>query len=466
MPIAQDPVAYKASGYNFFVPLANGDTLVYNSVGNSLAVWNKFEREIYGVVSDCAGVDAAMSVAGNERYLASVLENLRKGAFIVERGLDERKKIDEAVKLIRFDDTTLTLTIAPTLACNFQCDYCYQGDHTKNQVMSKEVSNKLLDFVKKKLEGKRTLAVSWYGGEPLLAKAQEILFGLSGKFISFCDEKKKEKIFYNAMIVTNGYFLTRDVARRLADLKVFTAQVTLDGDREVHDRRRVLRGGGPTFDRILENLVHVVEDGQLDIHIRVNIDKRNCESIEGLMDKLCDAGLAGRKNLSMYFAPVDICSRECLKIAAEVMPLEEYASIEARLLKVAAGRKLAVPSMPFRMFSLCAAVKPNGFVILPNGDVHKCWNTVPSPEDKVCGIDDIDSADSTPIQAQWLERGLFSLPECQTCPMLVNCAGGCAHIAKSGLANPCRSLKYNISDMLVLLGLSRGAIKADDVPEG
>jgi uncharacterized protein len=167
----------------------------------------------------------------------------------------------------------------------------------------------------------------------------------------------------------------------------------------------------------------------------------------------------------MYFAPVDICTRECLKIATEVMPLEEYAKIEARLLKIASDRKLAAPSMPFRMFSLCAAVKPNGFVILPDGDVHKCWNTVSNPEDRVCGINDIDGADKASIQTQWLGQELFSLPECEACPVLVNCAGGCAHIARDGLSNPCRSLKHNISEILLLLALSKGAITEDDVPK-
>jgi uncharacterized protein len=458
----QNPEAYKVSGYNFFVPLTKGNTLVYNSIKNSLAVWDKPEREIYGMVSEGAGADEAMSVAGNERYLASVLENLRKGAFIVDRGTDERKKIDEAVKLIRFNDTRLSLTIAPTLACNFQCDYCYQGDHTNARVMSAEVSDKLLGFVKRRAAGKQSLGIAWYGGEPLLAR--DVLFSLSEKFISFC---AGENISYGAMIVTNGYFLTRAVAERLAGLKVTSVQVTLDGDRDVHDQRRKLAGGGPTFDRILENLSDIVQDPNISlrISIRVNIDKRNCSSIEGLIDKLCEAGLAGRSNLAMYFAPVDVCSRECLKIATEVMPLEEYAKIETRLLKIASDRKLAAPSMPFRMFSLCAAVKPNGFVILPDGDVHKCWNTVSHPENRVCGIDDIDAADTAAIQAQWLGHEMFSLPECETCPVLVNCAGGCAHIARDGLSKPCRSLKHNISDMLLLLALSRGAITEDDVPK-
>jgi uncharacterized protein len=115
------------------------------------------------------------------------------------------------------------------------------------------------------------------------------------------------------------------------------------------------------------------------------------------------------------------------------------------------------------MFSLCAAVKPNGFVILPNGDVHKCWNTVSYPDERVCGINDIDSANSAETQKRWLEQELFSLPECEACEMLVNCAGGCAEAARIGLVNPCRSLKHNILDRLVLLAVAKRAIKEEDV---
>jgi uncharacterized protein len=456
MQITQNLAAYRVSRYNFFIPLEKGDTLAYNSIGNSLAVWDKFEREIYDIIAGGAGTEAAMSVAGNERYLSSVVESLRRGFFIVRRDLDERKKIDEAVRLIRFDDSGLSLTIAPTLSCNFACDYCFQGDHARTPTMPWDVSGKLLNFVKKKLAGKDRLGVSWYGGEPLLAK--DTLFGLSEELITVCEGIG---VSYSASIVTNGYFLTPDVAERLAGLKVTSIQVTLDGDRDVHDKRRPLIGGGATFDRIVGNLVEAVRDTRLGISVRVNIDRRNSDSIERLIDRLCDAGLAGRKNFSMYFAPVDICSRECLKIASEVMPLEEYAKIEMKLLKVASERGLAKPSMPFRMFSLCAAVKPNGFVVLPNGDVHKCWNTVSYPDERVCGIDGIDGADSTETQARWLGQELFSIPECETCPILVNCAGGCADKARGGMSNPCRSLKHNILDRLTLLAHSMGAIKSE-----
>jgi uncharacterized protein len=114
------------------------------------------------------------------------------------------------------------------------------------------------------------------------------------------------------------------------------------------------------------------------------------------------------------------------------------------------------------MFGICAAVSPNGFVILPNGDVHKCWNTVSYPDERIGSIDDIDGADSSENQKRWLGHDLAALPECEECPVLVNCAGGCANMSMEGLMKPCRSLKHNISDRLLLLAVSQGAIKEED----
>ncbi|MCM1236362.1 MAG: hypothetical protein NC124_11505 [Clostridium sp.] len=55
-------------------------------------------------------------------------------------------------------------------------------------------------------------------------------------------------------MVTNGYFLTKDVAQKLAKLKVSSLQVTIDGPKHVHDKRRVLAGGEGTFDKIIQKL--------------------------------------------------------------------------------------------------------------------------------------------------------------------------------------------------------------------
>jgi uncharacterized protein len=240
--------------------------------------------------------------------------------------------------------------------------------------------------------------------------------------------------------------------------------LTLDGDGPVHDARRTLLGGGPTFDRIIKNIAGVLSSNEeLYISVRVNIDRRNCDSIEALMDRMCAEGLDGRENLGMYFAPVDICSSECLKVADDIMPMREYAALEARLTELAASRGLYRPSMPHRAFGICAAVRPNGFVILPNGEVHKCWNTVSDPSQSLCGIDEIDGVWDSPLQKEWLDYDPLHSPECGGCKFLANCAGGCANKARTGYSDPCVSLKYNMREMLTLYAVSKGEIKPEDV---
>ena len=452
---------YKSSLYNTLIPLTEERILAYNGLTSSLAVWDEAEREIYGGVSD-GGADngRALAIAGNDRYLSSVLENLEQGRFVIDENFDERKLVNQIVNLNRYDQSWATLTIAPTLACNFGCDYCYQNDSDRMGRMSDETRRRAVEFVKKRAEGKRGLTVAWYGGEPLLAS--DLVLSMSKELADYCEAHHTS---YNSIIATNGFFLTGETAERLAAAKVVSAQVTLDGDRAGHDQRRILKDGGATFDRILANAVEAVEVRGFSISIRVNIDKRNKNDVEGLLIRLRDAGLSGRENFQVYFAPVDICSQECLRGADEVMKIDEYAAIEAGLIEKAIGMKLACAALPVRLFSLCAAVKPDGFVVLPNGDLHKCWNTVSYPAMRICGLDDAASIENAQLYKEWTSGSLFASAQCDKCGVLPNCTGGCAHKARMGLTGSCISLKHNIKERLALYAISKGAITWDDLPE-
>ena len=54
-------------------------------------------------------------------------------------------------------------------------------------------------------------------------------------------------------IITNGLLLSREMVERLNPLGLNGIKITLDGDRETHNRTRPLRGGQGTFDRIIPN---------------------------------------------------------------------------------------------------------------------------------------------------------------------------------------------------------------------
>ncbi|MCC8166014.1 MAG: radical SAM protein [Planctomycetes bacterium] len=446
------------SRYNITMPLTRRRTLAYNSLSGNFAVWEALEHEIYNLCGDTANTAAAMELAGNDRYLQEVVDNLKKGRFIVAAGTDEKALFNRAVTRLRNLDRQMTVTIAPTLACNFACDYCYQGEDVRTRTMTPEVEQAIVDYMAGKMESLDRLGIAWYGGEPLLRP--DILFRLSDRFQAMCRDRG---VVYTASIVTNGYLLEKEVAARLIDAGVTVAQVTLDGDREIHDARRMLRGGGATFATILDRVLEAAEQPSLTIQIRVNIDNRNRDSVPALLERLTSVGLSGKKNFGVYFAPVDICSNECLRVIDSVMDMREYAALESDLIAQAIDYGLAVASMPIRLFSLCAAVRKNGFVFLPDGAVHKCWNDIADPEAKICDLSELDSVEDNIRYRRWLDDSLFTMPECESCAILANCSGGCFNKAKMGYASPCISLKYNVKDRLVRFALSKDAIRTDDL---
>jgi len=438
---------YKQSKYNMFVPLKAGKgTLVFNAVSRALAIW---DDETFGVYNNLSQMDENSETA----------KNLKSLMYIVKEDCDETNEVHKSFEALRTYKGVAGFTVAPTMACNFACDYCFQGDHkAKSGAMSSEVCDKLADYVQKLAgDGKtRSLGITWYGGEPLLAK--ETVYGLSERFIEICE---KANVGYSSMMVTNGYYLTEETAKRLIDCKINKVQVTLDGGREQHDSRRVLHGGKPTFDVIINNLVSAVETG-LSLIIRVNIDKRNADSIEELLECLSEKGLSNRKNFGVYFAPVHTCTKECLRVSDSVMDTDDYAELEAKLIWSAVRKGLMTAPYPRWMRGSCAAIKPNGFVFLPNGDIHKCWNSVTDPALKVGTLDKIDEVTDNTLYQKWVSWTPLNLPECRDCILLPNCSGACPDAAMKREESPCISMKHNIKLSLILRAAEKGFISPDE----
>ncbi len=165
----------------------------------------------------------------------------------------------------RYDSRQFFVTIAPTMACNFRCIYCFeQGRYGHKYMDSKTISN-VIKFIEKRMENAESLHISWFGGEPLLA--MPVIEEISESVIAYCNAKNKK---FDASIVTNGYFYTKEIAEKLKQLRVNKVQITIDGSRDIHNSRRPLINGGCTYDVIMENLV--ATKGIIPINIRINVD--------------------------------------------------------------------------------------------------------------------------------------------------------------------------------------------------
>ena len=105
----------------------------------------------------------------------------------------------------------------------------------------------------------------------------DVIEALSPRLIALAEERGCE---YEAWIFTNGYLLTEDVVDLLLRCRVTHVHIPLDGVGATNDSTRHLVGGGPTFDRILENLgllkppIHTL--------IRANTHEGNVDEVDEL----------------------------------------------------------------------------------------------------------------------------------------------------------------------------------------
>src|ERR1041384_6711550 len=111
--------------------------------------------------------------------------------------LVKNSKLIEFSKLI--DHKTQELIILPTEKCNFRCTYCYE-DFSIGK-MKLETRESIKKFIKKRAPLLDKLNISWFGGEPLLAK--DIVLDISS-YAHKCSQEYDE-LEFNAGMTTNGY---------------------------------------------------------------------------------------------------------------------------------------------------------------------------------------------------------------------------------------------------------------------
>ena len=124
-------------------------------------------------------------------------------------------------------------------------------------------------------------------------------------------------------------------------------QVSLDGDKAAHDSSRVTAAGGPTFERILDNVLLLLGRG-VTVKLRVNMARERIATLGALMARLKEKGISGHPKAFIYTHPVheyiggadfqeSVCTRELSDEAEKVgglsHPLKRKADALGYLLK-------------------------------------------------------------------------------------------------------------------------------------
>jgi uncharacterized protein len=422
----------KPSAYNFSTYMPDGTGVFFNFYTLNLLALDRSESEItHKILKNPNGCHKKRDNGNLYNLIA------RKG-FIIGDQIDELELLKEENYKGLIDRRNLSLTILPSLACNFRCVYCYQKENTKK--MNPEVQDAVVRLVKKKLQRNGSLSVSWYGGEPLLQ--MDIINRLSKRFIALCKNRGAE---YSASIITNGYLLNTKNTDNLKDLGVSEAQVTIDGPPELHDKRRVLKGGQNTFKRIIENVRKASE--KINIAVRMNVDETNKDHIKDVIEILVKEGLEQR--VGFYPGQTYPYTEVCKDIDQTCLSNRDYSLLGLRTLMILAENGFSYSYwIPSSRSNYCTADRVSSYVITPSGGIVNCWNETAKPDMEIGHLLKPKTERMERNAKTWRRNNSLEREECANCLLLPVCMGGCPYLFRLTGRSDCHKWKFHLKESL------------------
>ena len=268
------------------------------------------------------------------------------------------------------------------------------------------------------------LELHLYGGEPLLNPAAlwPVLDGVRAA-------SERLGIKFGSYITTNGSLLTPSISKKLASKGINTALISIDGPPDVHNQRRPMRDGRGTFDKIISNILHSTPE--LNICIRINLDKQNSCCIPDLLKFMAQHGLQERvlidlEVVSPVFSPNPHVQEFLFRNEEDLIEIEHLWELCAEF-----GFKI-LGAMPIE--GACEHKSVNTYTVDANGDLYECPGFVGLTKFKIGNVDDYQACRS-------VRSGLVNRPwhQCADCPYLPICQGGCRmcnFVQKGELASP------------------------------
>ncbi len=307
-------------------------------------------------------------------------------------------------------DRYLHLVVLPTEACNFRCTYCYEDFRLRR--MQPHVVEGIKRFLERRAPELDTLCLSWFGGEPLLARdiLEDVMFHVQGIL------QERRDITLESDLTTNGWFLGRSAFERLLTLGVSRYQVAFDGPREWHDRTRRMADGRGTFDRIWKNLL-AMRDVRADfkVTVRLHASRENHAALPEFIEEYArHFGEDARfriflRPLSPLGGPNDAIFPFFEKTAAR--------RVVEVLARCAEEHRVDAVRME-HLQPICYAARGNSFVVRADGRINKCTVALEHPANQVgrIHVDGRVELEDRAVLA-WM-RGLWSGDEGELeCPM-------------------------------------------------
>jgi uncharacterized protein len=317
-----------------------------------------------------------------------------------------------------------TLELNISQACNMGCTYCFanQGVYDNAGLMSEEIAKRSVDLLKK-IPSSDQITISFFGGEPLLNL--DTMRNLVDYSIRTLKDKK-----VNFQITTNGTILNPEILELFKKYN-FKILVSIDGDKEHHDKYRRYKDDRPSYDAAVENIKKMKDSG-LNLCVRATLCHGNTDIATFIQN------FAGNLDIGIRISPVmstDISlildKNDCDEIYQSYLKVFSRAEAAKRYKEVFYNSQLSAAisycqdlsiSRPrpyfcgagIRMISVDAC-----------GNVYPCHGLVGIEEFKIGNV--IDDIYLDKLEGFLAQVHLANKKSCSTCFARNFCGGGCCH---------------------------------------
>ena len=345
----QEPAAgqtYRPMSYVVEQPVEEG-LLLYHTMTKALLLLTPEEAETY-------------------KKTPEALTQLIEQWFLVPQSHDDRllsRQIRDVARILKKESDAITgYTILTTTDCNARCFYCYEMGRPRTP-MSEETALLTADYIISHSKGEK-VKLRWFGGEPLYNKPVISLI---------CRRLKEAGVDYHSSMISNGYLFDDTVVAEAKDLwRLKNVQITLDGTEQTYNRcKAFIYKNVNAYRRVIGN-IHKLQDADIKVDIRLNIDMHNAENLSELAEEL-HREFSDPKGISVYLHALF----ETIKGSKAIHDDEKRKNVFDQINDIETRLKdygFIQPRSLSRQVKInrCMADNDRSVVIVPNGRIGKC----------------------------------------------------------------------------------------------
>ncbi|MBM4273959.1 MAG: radical SAM protein [Deltaproteobacteria bacterium] len=386
----------------------------------------RVKQILAAVAQGCTTAELQAVFPSDAALLRLLLDyHLLPESFLPEDDSSRIVCLTDAVRSRSKNSITLYLLLGEF--CNLACIYCLNGPKTyrrdNHTSMNAAVARRSVERCLEELSPGGTVAVAFFGGEPLLhwPLVKKVIRSCEGELKPAHPDKRIE------------YHLTTNLTLSPADLVEWVSRhdisivCGIDGPPEIHDRCRPYPGGVPSHARSAETIRRLAEAGAR-VTLRATITSANHDSLLEVAAHHTRLGA-----VSSLFIPVRPINSDQDFFPEEILPDPDKV-IAAALELGRPGRPGKANLFPFNDFSAeihpgvrhavaCAAPYGTNYVVRASGDVYPCIYLVGQEPYRLGNV--AGALDRRPLDGMLKALHVDNREDCRECAWRYACGGGC-----------------------------------------